>query len=101
VTAKYDTWQRDIVVKFGDESDERHGRRRGRRLDRVLFEFVASFGDGGMSRLHTRSTFDNSDSRRSFGVLAIDYEQVQSKVTAKYDSSSNCCHDESWSPSCA
>ena len=33
----------------------------------------------------TRSTFDNSDSRRSFGVLAIDYEQVQSKVTAKYD----------------
>ncbi|GAA5873340.1 hypothetical protein JCM3774_005947 [Rhodotorula dairenensis] len=33
----------------------------------------------------TRSTFDNSDSRRSFGVLEVDYEQVQSKVTAKYD----------------
>ncbi|GAA5979126.1 hypothetical protein JCM10908_002813 [Rhodotorula pacifica] len=33
----------------------------------------------------TRSTFDNSDLRRSFGVLEVDYEQVQSKVTAKYD----------------
>lgn len=33
----------------------------------------------------TRSTFDNSELRRSFGVLEIDYEQVQAKVTAKYD----------------
>ncbi|EPQ28904.1 uncharacterized protein PFL1_03705 [Pseudozyma flocculosa PF-1] len=33
----------------------------------------------------TRSTFDNSDSQRSFGTCIIDYEQVQSKVNAKYD----------------
>ncbi|GAA5850789.1 hypothetical protein JCM8547_009091 [Rhodosporidiobolus lusitaniae] len=33
----------------------------------------------------TRSTFDNSDTQRSFGVAVIDYEQVQSKVNAKYD----------------
>jgi dynein heavy chain 1 len=33
----------------------------------------------------TRSTFDNSDSQRNFGVAVIDYEQVQSKVNAKYD----------------
>jgi len=34
----------------------------------------------------TRSTFDNSDTQRSFGVIVIDYEQVQSRVNAKYDS---------------
>jgi dynein heavy chain 1 len=33
-----------------------------------------------------RGTFDNSESERSFGAIAIDYEQVQSKVNAKYDS---------------
>ncbi|BGP05267.1 dynein heavy chain [Rhodotorula toruloides] len=33
----------------------------------------------------TRSTFDNSETQRSFGVAVIDYEQVQSKVNAKYD----------------
>lgn len=33
----------------------------------------------------TRSTFDNSDTQRSFGIAIIDYEQVQSKVNAKYD----------------
>ncbi|PWN49680.1 cytoplasmic dynein heavy chain 1 [Violaceomyces palustris] len=33
----------------------------------------------------TRSTFDNSDSQRSFGICVIDYDQVQSKVNAKYD----------------
>ncbi|GAA5960288.1 hypothetical protein JCM21900_000936 [Sporobolomyces salmonicolor] len=33
----------------------------------------------------TRSTFDNSETQRSFGVAIIDYEQVQSKVNAKYD----------------
>lgn len=33
----------------------------------------------------TRSTFDNSDTKRSFGIVVIDYEQVQSKVNAKYD----------------
>ncbi|KAG9047039.1 hypothetical protein FS837_003176 [Tulasnella sp. UAMH 9824] len=34
----------------------------------------------------TRSTFDNSETQHSFGVVVIDYEQVQSKVNAKYDS---------------
>lgn len=33
----------------------------------------------------TRSTFDNSESSRSFGVAVIQYEQVQAKVNAKYD----------------
>jgi len=34
----------------------------------------------------TRATFDNSDTERSFGVIVIDYEQVQARVNAKYDS---------------
>jgi dynein heavy chain 1 len=33
----------------------------------------------------TRSTFDNSESQRSFGVAVVKYEQVQAKVNAKYD----------------
>ncbi|KDN53572.1 putative cytoplasmic dynein heavy chain 1 [Tilletiaria anomala UBC 951] len=33
----------------------------------------------------TRATFDNSESQRSFGIAVIDYEQVQSRVNAKYD----------------
>ncbi|CEH14594.1 dynein heavy chain cytosolic [Ceraceosorus bombacis] len=33
----------------------------------------------------TRATFDTSDTQRSFGMAVIDYEQVQSKVNAKYD----------------
>lgn len=33
----------------------------------------------------TRATFDNSDTERSFGVIVIDYEQVQARVNAKYD----------------
>lgn len=32
-----------------------------------------------------RDTFDTSGSKRSFGHLVINYEQVQSKVNAKYD----------------
>ncbi|KNC98573.1 uncharacterized protein SPPG_06258 [Spizellomyces punctatus DAOM BR117] len=32
-----------------------------------------------------RATFDNSETERSFGPIVIDYEQVQSKVNAKYD----------------
>nr|POE72457.1 dynein heavy chain, cytoplasmic [Quercus suber] len=32
-----------------------------------------------------RDTFDTSGNRRSFGHLVINYEQVQSKVNAKYD----------------
>nr|CDI53148.1 cytoplasmic dynein heavy chain 1 [Melanopsichium pennsylvanicum 4] len=33
----------------------------------------------------TRATFDNSETQRSFGICVIDYDQVQSKVNAKYD----------------
>ena len=33
----------------------------------------------------TRATFDTSESTRSFGNVTIDYEQVQTKVNAKYD----------------
>ncbi|MCJ1268673.1 hypothetical protein MMC22_008561 [Lobaria immixta] len=33
----------------------------------------------------TRATFDTSESSRSFGSVTIDYEQVQTKVNAKYD----------------
>lgn len=32
-----------------------------------------------------RATFDNSETSKSFGSLIVDYEQVQSKVNAKYD----------------
>ncbi|KAI0069891.1 dynein heavy chain [Panus rudis PR-1116 ss-1] len=33
-----------------------------------------------------RSTFDTSETQKTFGVCVIDYEQVQSRVNAKYDS---------------
>ncbi|KAF9265453.1 dynein heavy chain [Marasmius fiardii PR-910] len=33
----------------------------------------------------TRSTFDTSETQKSFGVVVIDYEQVQARVNAKYD----------------
>ena len=33
----------------------------------------------------SRTTFDTSESTRSFGSVTIDYEQVQTKVNAKYD----------------
>ncbi|PSS05288.1 dynein heavy chain, N-terminal region 1-domain-containing protein [Coniella lustricola] len=33
----------------------------------------------------TRQTFDTSDVSRSFGHITIDYDQVQTKVNAKYD----------------
>lgn len=33
-----------------------------------------------------RSTFDTSETQRSFGVCVVDYEQVQARVNAKYDS---------------
>lgn len=33
----------------------------------------------------TRSTFDTSETQRSFGAVTVKYEQVQSKVNAKYD----------------
>lgn len=32
-----------------------------------------------------RSTFDTSETQRSFGACVIDYEQVQARVNAKYD----------------
>ena len=33
----------------------------------------------------TRSTFDTSETARSFGSITVDYKQVQTKVNAKYD----------------
>jgi hypothetical protein len=33
----------------------------------------------------TRATFDTSETQKSLGVCVIDYEQVQSRVNAKYD----------------
>ncbi|KAF7296575.1 hypothetical protein HMN09_01064800 [Mycena chlorophos] len=33
----------------------------------------------------TRSTFDTSETQKTFGVCVVDYEQVQAKVNAKYD----------------
>ena len=33
----------------------------------------------------TRATFDTSESSRSFGSVTIDYDQVQTKINAKYD----------------
>ncbi|XP_055383630.1 dynein heavy chain, cytoplasmic isoform X2 [Condylostylus longicornis] len=34
----------------------------------------------------SRTTFDNSDTRRAYGPIIIDYAKVQAKVTLKYDS---------------
>ncbi|KAJ9657280.1 dynein heavy chain [Neophaeococcomyces mojaviensis] len=34
---------------------------------------------------HARSTFDTSDVRKTFGFVTFNYEQVQSKITQKYD----------------
>jgi hypothetical protein len=34
----------------------------------------------------TRTTFDTSETFQSFGVAVIEYEQVQARVNAKYDS---------------
>ena len=33
----------------------------------------------------SRATFDNTETRKAFGPLLVDYSQVQSKVNAKYD----------------
>lgn len=33
----------------------------------------------------SRTTFDTSETRKSFGVSVIEYEQVQARVNAKYD----------------
>ncbi|KAL0574898.1 dynein heavy chain [Marasmius crinis-equi] len=33
----------------------------------------------------TRSTFDTSETQKIFGVVIVDYEQVQARVNAKYD----------------
>ena len=33
----------------------------------------------------TRETFDTSESNKTFGTVTIDYEQVQTKVTSRYD----------------
>jgi hypothetical protein len=33
----------------------------------------------------TQTTFDTSDTQKSFGVCAVDYEQVHARVNAKYD----------------
>lgn len=34
---------------------------------------------------HARSTFDTSEGRKAIGTVVFDYEQVQSKITQKYD----------------
>jgi dynein heavy chain 1 len=34
---------------------------------------------------HARSTFDTSEGRKTFGSVVFDYEQVQAKITQKYD----------------
>jgi len=34
---------------------------------------------------HARSTFDTSEGQKEFGSVTFDYEQIQSKITQKYD----------------
>ena len=34
---------------------------------------------------HARATFDTSEGRKTYGSVVFDYEQVQSKITQKYD----------------
>ncbi len=51
----------------------------------VLGENLASWLQLLQQIRKTRSTFDTTESSRSFGGVTIDYEQVQTKVNAKYD----------------
>ncbi|KAJ3290947.1 hypothetical protein HK104_006430 [Borealophlyctis nickersoniae] len=52
----------------------------------VLGEDLARWQQLVLEIKEARTTFDNSETEKSFGSLVIDYEQVQSKVNAKYDS---------------
>ncbi|KAK3828336.1 MAG: dynein heavy chain [Benniella sp.] len=52
----------------------------------ILGEDLAKWQQLLLEIKKARSTFDNSETEQSFGAAVIDYEQVQSKVNAKYDS---------------
>ena len=51
-----------------------------------LGESLSRWGELLADIRQARSTFDTSDTRKDFGVIAIDYANAQSKVNAKYDS---------------
>ena len=50
-----------------------------------LGDSLASWGQLLSDIRQARSTFDTTDTRKDFGVCAIDYANAQSKVNAKYD----------------
>ncbi|KAL1922601.1 uncharacterized protein VTP21DRAFT_10140 [Calcarisporiella thermophila] len=52
---------------------------------KILGEDLAKWQQILLEIKKARATFDNSETEQSFGPIVVDYEQVQSKVNAKYD----------------
>lgn len=63
------------------------GRKNGGRVDHLqrLGDSLVNWGKLLSDIRQARSTFDTTDTRKDFGVCAIDYANAQSKVNAKYD----------------
>ncbi len=54
-------------------------------LNEILGEDLGQWHSLLQEIRHARSTFDTSANRKSFGNVGFNYEQVQSKITQKYD----------------
>ncbi|KAL9108457.1 MAG: hypothetical protein Q9227_006791 [Pyrenula ochraceoflavens] len=55
------------------------------QVDNVLGENLSNWLQLLSEIRASRKTFDTSDTRKSFGNIIIDYEQVQTRVNSKYD----------------
>ena len=58
---------------------------RSDHLDETLGEDISQWHNLLQEIRHARSTFDTSANRKKFGNVSFNYEQVQSKITQKYD----------------
>jgi len=58
---------------------------RSERLHEELGDDLAQWHQLLQEVRHARATFDTSEGRKTFGCVTFDYEQVQSKITQKYD----------------
>ena len=58
---------------------------RSDHLDETLGEDLSQWHNLLQEIRHARSTFDTSANRKNFGNVSFSYEQVQSKITQKYD----------------
>ncbi|KAE9394324.1 dynein heavy chain protein 2 [Gymnopus androsaceus JB14] len=98
-----ETTYTSLLTRFPDDSLQRPFALIEAKVQQ-LREYVAKWFQfqsllGPRSRIHSlahwqqllteikkaRSTFDTSETQKSFGICAIDYEQVQARVNAKYD----------------